>query len=136
MTAYGFTGSRHGMTEAQRNIVDLLLSGQVTCVHHGDCVGADAQFHDIAEARGIEIVIHPPVDDRLRAFKQATEYTWAPRPYLERNRDIVDDSDYLIATPAEDVDPGKGGTWYTIRYARDAGKPVVVVLPDGSLQHG
>ena len=38
-----------------------------TVFHHGDCIGADAEAHDIAVAMACEIVIHSPiVEDQAR----------------------------------------------------------------------
>lgn len=55
-----------------------------------------------------------------------------PRPPLERNRDVVDASDVLLACPGGMAEEQRSGTWATIRYARKAGKPVVIVWPDGT----
>lgn len=73
----GFTGTRYGMTEEQkkslRNLL-LELGGEFPLarktVHHGDCVGADREFHYLAaEIFGpCDIVIHPPEDDEFRAY--------------------------------------------------------------------
>lgn len=35
----------------------------------GDCKGADDQAHDIAEAAGLEIYIHPTINPAKRAFR-------------------------------------------------------------------
>ncbi len=41
VAAIGFTGTRYGMTVAQRRILRLLLAnGAGREFHHGDCVGA------------------------------------------------------------------------------------------------
>ncbi len=127
----GFTGTRHGMTAEQIGTV-AEMTVDYDEVHHGDCLGADHDMHRIAQANGQRIVIHPPEDGRLRAF--LTGNVIAPaKPYHDRNRDIVDESDALFATPAETTEQAKGGTWYTVRYARSQGKPVTIVWPDGSV---
>ena len=55
-----------------------------------------------------------------------------PRQYHERNRNIVDATDILVATPKENKgDIYRGGTWYTINYAVSKGKPVYIIWPDG-----
>ena len=56
-----------------------------------------------------------------------------PRPYLSRNKDIVRETDMLIATPAEAEEQRRSGTWSTIRFARKLGKPVFVIWPDGTV---
>lgn len=146
-TVVGFTGTRRGMTTAQTHTVANLLGADhsIVTVHHGDCVGADADCHQIAMSEGVSLVIHPPSDAKLRAFcHQAYEpkvpaagvtvEVLDPKPYHDRNRDIVNASHWLIATPQEDREQDRGGTWWTIRYARQQGKTVVIIWPDGTTQ--
>ena len=62
-THIGFTGTRHGMTPGQRAAVAQLIaelaSGVGFTAHHGDCVGAGAEFHDLCRAHaGSFIGIH------------------------------------------------------------------------------
>ena len=129
----GMTGARDGMTEKQK---DMFAAGLYTLggiqFHHGDCVGADADAHDIARATGLHIVTHPPEKDELRAFKVGDEAR-DPKNYFARNRDIVNESEILIGFPRGMVETG-GGTWYTINYGKKQGKPVYIVYPDGSLE--
>ena len=44
-------------------IRSIIESDEVTEVHHGDCIGADASFHNIAKESRKRIVIHPPEND-------------------------------------------------------------------------
>lgn len=132
----GFTGTSAGMSAYQRlALLKILEQGDVGEFHHGDCVGADAEAHDIADSMDISIVIHPPTDTRHRAYKTPKGDDWGdmmwlpPKPYLERNHDIVDACDKLIAAPKEDTEQLRSGTWATVRYARKVGKPVVILLP-------
>lgn len=40
----GFTGTRQGMTDYQQaQVRRFLVAYQCTILHHGDCIGADAQ---------------------------------------------------------------------------------------------
>lgn len=130
MSTLGFTGTRDGMTFAQMLTVAHMVE-RCDELHHGDCVGADFDAHRLAMHHQKRVVIHPPDNDRLRARCWANEFR-DEKPYLDRNRDIVDESDVLIATPKETCE-GKGGTWYTVRYARKVGKEVNVVWPNGSV---
>jgi len=59
------------------------------------------------------------------------------KPALERNQDIVLAVEVLIACPWEMKisDNGRGGTWYTMRRAREAGRALIVCWPDGTLTH-
>lgn len=130
----GFTGTRHGLTEPQWTALWHLL-GELNGgfeFHHGDCVGADAAAAAMARQRGYHVAAHPPTDWRLRAVTPSHEYREA-KPFLERNRDIVDETELLIGCPAEPTEQRRGGTWHTIRYARRLGRRVVVINPDGTI---
>lgn len=132
---FGFTGTRSGMTEAQADVVrDILCARGVFVGHHGDCVGADAQFDEICRRLGIYRVAHPPTYKKLRAFCDA-EFVTVPKDYLARDRDIVEVTRALIAAPKEYRNVKRSGTWYTIRYARNRGKHVMIVFPNGVIQH-
>ena len=60
-----------------------------------------------------DIVCHPPEKDEYRAFFDMNDETRDPKPYLDRNRDIVTASDLLIVVPKETSPELIGGTWYT-----------------------
>ena len=79
-----------------------MLSGcKGAALHHGDCVGADAQAHEVACSLGRDVTIHPPVNGAHRAWKASHDIR-TPRPYLSRCKDIVRETDMLIAAPVED----------------------------------
>jgi hypothetical protein len=123
----GFTGSREGVTEAQAIQLGFFLEALFVSgarFHHGDCVGADAYAHKLAKQLGYFTVGHPPSDPKLRAFCEA-DVLEVERPYLDRNKDIVDASDFMIATPSKSRKTG--GTWSTVNYARKVNKPVAVI---------
>lgn len=130
----GFTGSRHGLTGPQadvlRSVLASLIGEQITVLHHGDCVGADAQGAEIARELGYFLEAHPPGDSRLRAYSPAC-VTHEPLGYLERDQAIVALSEALVAAPATLAEQSRSGTWFTVRRAREAGLPVIVVTPDG-----
>lgn len=135
MNHIGFTGTRHGMTDAQRTKVRELVEGfakqGLGTAHHGDCVGSDEEFHKIADTCGLDLEGHPPLDSSLRAFC-SFDTERAPSEFLVRNRCIVDACAVVIATPFEALEQQRGGTWSTIRYARRTRK-ARVVLPDGTV---
>lgn len=133
----GFTGTREGMTEAQKLGLKALLPvhDAYSQFHYGDCVGADAQARDVAAGMGMWLVSHPPDKDVLRAFTKADE-TREPKPYLERNKFIVMETERMIAAPRCFVESVKGGTWSTVRYARKLGRPIIIIWPDGSFANG
>jgi len=134
VTKVGFTGTQAGMTPAQaRRLTDFLKADME--FHHGDCIGADAQGRNLAYALGARIIAHPPTDPKKQAGTGYHE-AWGPRDYIQRNHDIVDAADYLIACPQHMVEELRSGTWATIRYARKVGKNVIIIYPDGSDSNG
>lgn len=143
MNNLGFTGSRDGLTkpqhEALRGLLDAFIAEQAATTpdtvpqfHHGDCVGADALSGDAAHDAGYEMHIHPPNIGTLRAYcfnrYQATVYE--ALPYLVRNKNIVDSTNILVATP-NGPETTRSGTWSTVRYARKKSKEIWIVYPDG-----
>lgn len=114
----GFTGTRKGMSRSQveqlQNVLDWfgITYGLGHEFHHGDAIGADSEAKAVARDRfDTDLVIpHPAGNDPLA-----------------RNREIVALCDVLVAAPYTDVEERRGGTWHTVRRARDAGKPVVML---------
>lgn len=153
----GFTGPREGLTDEQRAALQLVLetsmavhdiytvgeTPEAPAFHHGDCVGADAQAHEIARAVGWVIIIHPPENDSQRAFcglmGEEVELMRKPLPYLERNKQIVEHSKLLIACPGTMEELLRSGTWSTVRYARDRRRQwrnqyrILVIWPNGTV---
>lgn len=127
----GFTGTRKGLSAQQQ---DWLLSTlPMAEIHHGACRGADEMMHCYAMAGDRPVVVHPPIKTDLR-MDYDPGATWLPaKDYLERDRDIVDATEVLFATP-DGPERNQSGTWYTVRYAVKAGKPVYICYPDGSLE--
>jgi hypothetical protein len=132
-TYIGFTGTQKGMTAKQQETVKSLLSEhQEIEFHHGDCIGADEEAHKIARAVGARVVLHPPIKKDKRANCSADDIKPA-KDFLDRNKDIVDATTILIATPDGVKEKVHSGTWSTVRYARKEGRKLFVVLPDGSV---
>lgn len=132
----GFTGTQVGMSKEQRTqlllhlwdiIREDVLDGEVTYFHHGDCIGADAEAHDlIAQFPYIKTVIHPPEIETKRAFCKG-HYQKAAKPYLKRNHDIVEECDILLVAPKSDKEELRSGTWATYRYAMKLEKAVILL---------
>src|SRR5215510_12812367 len=113
MVHVGFSGTRRGMTGEQSRALRLsLVSLGNAVLHHGDAVGADAEAHEQAVPLGWSVIIHPPINDPWRARKKASEER-VPKPYLVRNRDIVDETELLIAAPDDAVEHLQSSTWST-----------------------
>jgi hypothetical protein len=60
-------------------------------------------------------------------------YVFPPRPYIARNHDIVNHTNYLIACPDTMKEVQRSGTWATVRYAGKHDRVVYLVYPDGRL---
>lgn len=126
----GFSGTQFGMTVLQFEAVAEFISynQHFNNAHHGDCVGADADFHSIVEDRWV--IGHPPVKPNKRAFCNFDEVR-RPKDYLVRNKDIVNESDFMIIVPRGFEEELRSGTWSTARYAREKGVHGKIFWPDG-----
>jgi hypothetical protein len=134
----GFTGSRSGLSYQQQIAIVyilMLLEKNVIKFRHGDCVGSDEQFHKILVQVGWkdQIEIHPCTIKNKRAYCKAP-IIHDPKPPLDRNRDIVDNSDLLIVCPKEKEEQLRSGTWATYRYAKQVSKRIIIITPDGKYQ--
>lgn len=123
MIHIGFTGTQRGMTSKQGEVLWGLIQHKQFYAHHGDCIGADAEFDAIARRAPwcYGVVVHPPTDESKRAFVKTDpvrDIVRPSKPYLERNHDIVDETTWLIATPKEEHPVLRSGTWATVRYAK------------------
>lgn len=101
------------MSEAQKDQFCLILTAlksMTNILHHGGAIGADTEAVDLAVTLSYTPVEHLPHGDPL-----------------QRNHVIVENSDILIAAPQEDGEILRSGTWATVRYARKAGKPIIML---------
>lgn len=131
-TRIGFTGNRQGLTEEQKiEIIKILDQYNNIIVSHGDCIGSDTDFHNICieykksnVGKNFEIHIYPPECDTLRAYNLG-DVIYKTKPYLERNKDIVINSEILIGCPIDKhCEEIRSGTWSTIRFARKHNKQI------------
>jgi hypothetical protein len=140
--AFGFTGTRNGMTDEQHEwIRQSIIYRLPRAVHHGACVGSDEQLHHMVLALQtyvpIRIVVHPPINEKFMMSKEDFDHPLVvvlpAKDYHPRNHDIVDATPRLVATPEgpEELLP-RSGTWSTIRYAAGR-KPVLICNPNGSV---
>jgi hypothetical protein len=134
----GFTGTRKGLTEKQSaSLHELLRVFCPTEFHHGCCVGSDLQSEEvmlelIREGMTCELHQHPPTDMRLaevRTFPGVETILYTQKLYLDRNREIVDAVDVMVACPAEKEEQKRGGTWYTVRYTIKQGVGLYILYP-------
>ena len=130
----GITGTRKGVSSARMSKLEKQLckimdqTGKDIDLHHGDCVGVDADAHSVAVKLGQKVTLHPPDNKKLRAHKNHWRCTFEePKPYLERNKDIVNQSKILIGMPIDPNVKSRGGTWSTIDYARKQGVKTILI---------
>jgi hypothetical protein len=133
----GFTGTRRGMTAAQRGALAQCVAAIPARAIHGGAAGADEEFDAFMVHAGMppwDIDVYPSGVDRWLKWADAGRTTYTVQPPLVRNRIIVRRCDYLIAAPATAEEVVRSGTWMTVRRARKIGRPVVVLLPDGGVR--
>jgi len=160
----GFTGTRKGMTPVQRQAaLDYLKADWPDQIMHGGAEGADEEIDELVapiywnrgtgEQRflsaifevGKPIVVLPTDATRQamwsghstplgppKAFSAIRE-VWGPSEPLARNRIIARRCTRLLACPPSE-ERLRSGTWATLRYARQASKPITIVFPDGSIR--
>ena len=130
MIKIGFTGTRNGMSQKQIDAFkEIIKSIEPDEFHHGMCIGSDKQVHDIAKQKEIKIVGHPPTFKKFMAECDC-DITKKSYDYLQRNKNIVNEADILIATP-DCKEKIRSGTWSTIRYARKNNKKIYIIHKNG-----
>lgn len=121
----GFTGTQKGMSARQvREFLVVLEDLKPKEFHHGDCIGADSEAHELVRKYfpKVAIHIHPPLNMNKRGWNMDAKRIYDSKEYLQRNKDIVNQTDVLVAAPAG-PETLRSGTWSTVRYARRLGKP-------------
>lgn len=135
-----FTGTRKGMTDAQKRTVKQLLQAiDPKVVDHGCCEGADRDFHLLCEmhtdahVHGWPSVLHQQYEWAMENIH--TFYTvHQPMQPLARNQKMRERAKIVIACPKEDTEPSAqraGGTWSMIRQTRKDLILLFIVWPDG-----
>jgi hypothetical protein len=150
----GITASQSGLTSFQREelkkLIELYKPNELC---HGDCIGGDSEANQLAIESGIRnYSLFPSVLTKKRAYCftgvsiPLPIWEWmthtdtirfrlaAPKPPLERNEDIVNYCDKLIACPKESRHTVRSGTWHSIRLAwkrqkKDPNFKVVIIPP-------
>lgn len=135
----GITGTRDGWTKEQKDVFAKLATKLLTAdtdneFHHGDCRGVDVQAAEYVYNNfpNCKIICHPPVDPNNRGYFKVMHEIREPKTYFARNRDIVDETKILIGIPFAKPLPEKGGTSYTILYAANKDKNLIILWPDGT----
>jgi hypothetical protein len=138
----GFTGTQKGACPEQLALVEQLLKSLKQAghaeFHHGQCVGADEQAAKIAKALGYRVVAHPglakdPANLMFRSDWSENDEVREAKPFIKRDRDIVDETHVMLAAPLTREEQVRSGTWTTVRYAKSRGRiegdTLWVVLP-------
>ncbi len=108
LMSIGFTGTRHGLTDAQHATLRSRLqrcNPERTVAQHGSCIDADAEFDALCAEMGIHRTARPAYapGHPLRAVLDC-EITLPCKPPLVRNRDIVDAATVLLACPVSEIE--------------------------------
>lgn len=143
VVSVGISATREGLSQTQLQFLASILKGKCGEFHHGDCVGGDTDAHNLVRTQFRDkwrIIIHPPIKNEFRAFNVGDEVR-PVKPYLPRNRDIVQACNVFLGFPKGDTQ--KGGTWWTINYFQQVisleyGTPAnprvgSIILPNGDM---
>jgi len=128
------TATGRGITPGQqaeaRVVLTRLFNQGYRKLHHGYCVGGDAQLARIAKDVGFCLIAHPgyppehPEETKYRAFTDFNDEVLESRPFILRDKDMVDKAAFLLAAPYQDYMVTRSGTWTTVRYAQNEGVAV------------
>ena len=138
MNLIAFTGTQQGMTDDQMQrlrhyLTTLHRTASATGFIHGDCIGADEQFHHLVlevfgDPARLLIHIYPANIPGKRAYCNSRHIA-DPRPPLVRNKQMVDLCDLLLVAPRVMQEQQRSGTWATYRYAKRRGRRIRIFNP-------
>jgi len=123
------------MTGAQlRSIQIALMEYGPVEVHLAGRRGADEQVFEIADRLRLWRMVHPGITPHPGDCPACHgDIRFPAKSEDQRFSDIAVASGVLLAAPS-DAHPAPGcRTWWTVHHARELGRPVVLVLPDGSM---
>lgn len=134
----GITGRRPQWLEGQEKNIEKWLETQFDKLNPDNIISGMAQGADqiaawVAHDKGIKYRCYFPYRKKLHAEQQfladeASYVYWmknkyeGPQDYIERDKKIVDDCDLLLAI-WDGVETG--GTWQTIKYAKEKRKEII-----------
>lgn len=139
----GFTGARNGLSEKQAGwLATYLKANPPDKAAHGDCVGADAEFHDLVRwvCPNCKIHIWPSLSESLRAYKKG-DVLYEPMKALDRDKLIVKFCNVFVGCPPTDYEITRSGSWATLRMARnrfrkDSIRELYLVYPNAAAVEG
>src|SRR5271168_5416422 len=127
----GFTGTHKGALPIQlanaKEKLRLLKEEGFDEFHHGACIGADEQVAKIAKDLGFKVVAHPglakdPTNMLFRSEWSENDEILEAKNFIERDHDIVNATEVMLATPLTFEETTRSGTWTTVRYAKAQGR--------------
>lgn len=122
------------MTDLQKKTFSEFIDNrQETVFRHGCCVGADEEAHNMAIDNDYYTVGYPPINKSWISSVVCNEMM-QPKDYHDRNKDIVDSSEFLIVVPETIEEKLRSGTWSTYRYAKKTSVPGIIIFPNGELK--
>lgn len=132
----GITGTRKGLNDSQkRDLIKTLKILKPTIFIHGMCKGVDTEAHYIVREilPDCKIIGYPGVSfvtgENYDHIESDVDERKVEQTFLKRNRDIVNDCDFLIGCPYS-KSPQISGTFYTINYAKNNKKNVLVICQE------
>jgi len=142
----GFTGTMDGANERQLVTLKTLITnaydraynaGRLPVFVHGDCIGADAQAAHMAWRSSFIPIARPGCaqdgSQPSTAHTPFNAYVFPPERYLMRDLETANECDEMIAVAGRNFNNPRSGTGTTVRYARQARKPVQVIGLDGTV---
>lgn len=137
----GLTGNREFPTQEQVTIFCSLLNtltGNTVTFHHGGCIGSDETMHHLIHHYYPNCIIHlypSTFKDMWGIQPDEADWSQEPKKALERDLDIVNASEILIALSPTEEEILRSGTWATLRYMKKANKPFIIIPPTGKLRN-
>ena len=149
----GLVGVRRGLTHAQFQTLSRMIVNQkgrgalagIEVAHRSNDGWSGADFSRITRwmSSAPRIVVHesdrpteepPPLStESMASWAEFSLDTATVPPW---NREIVDESELILACPPVAEEEFRSRTWGTIRYARNQSKAVVVIYPNGTVDVG
>lgn len=135
----GMTGTRDGMTEAQKTTcLKLFLEFKPDIYIHGCCQGADQDFHHLIIKTTLgkkcpQIEGYPAsIWQEQWAADQQFHHLHKGYTYKERDLIIATRSKWFLGFPRGYEEELRSGTWMTLRMRRKLNKSFIIVLPNGT----
>jgi hypothetical protein len=133
-TVIGVTGTRLGMTTAQKDTWRGLVPDGGFTLHHGGCTGADTDAVEIAVSvcPSAKIVAWPGPSGASAISLFYSTKSHSPRPFRVRNQRVVDRVGTLYAFPDRKPMRVRSGTSMTVNLAKRREISIVIIWPDGT----